>query len=88
MKILNEEPIYEKRLSEMIFIKKQKNSLNLQSDTENLHAYLTLVENLSKVSSGARCLRLCKKMLVDLVFVLLHTVNVMRSSLKYFRSNN
>lgn len=51
VEILDEERIYGKRLmSEMIFIRRQTNSLNLQSDTENLHhAYLTLVENLPKI---------------------------------------
>jgi len=40
--ILNEEPYYRKRLiSEMLNIKKQKNSLNLQTDTEGFHkAYI------------------------------------------------
>ncbi|KMQ83798.1 hypothetical protein RF55_19076 [Lasius niger] len=51
VEVLDEERIYGKRLmSEIIFIKRQTNSLNLQSDTENLHhAYLTLVENLPKI---------------------------------------
>ncbi|XP_070169669.1 uncharacterized protein [Polyergus mexicanus] len=50
VEVLDEERIYGKRLmSEMIFITRQTNSLNLQSDTENLHhAYLRLVE-LSKI---------------------------------------
>ncbi|XP_070152504.1 uncharacterized protein [Polyergus mexicanus] len=51
VEVLDEERIYGKRLmSEMIFITRQTNSLNLQNDTENLHyAYLTLVENLPKI---------------------------------------
>ncbi|EFN67524.1 hypothetical protein EAG_06209, partial [Camponotus floridanus] len=37
VEILDIEAFYNKRLtSEMIYIKKQKNSLNLQTDTENL----------------------------------------------------
>jgi len=45
IKILDEEPCYRKRLiSEMFYIKKQKNSLNLQTNTEGLHkAYLPIV---------------------------------------------
>jgi len=51
VEVLDEERIYRKRLmSEMIFITRQTNGLNLQSDTDNLHhAYLTLVENLPKI---------------------------------------
>ena len=43
--ILDEEPSYRKRLiSEMLHIKKQKNSLNLQTDTEGLNkAYLPII---------------------------------------------
>ncbi|KYN42549.1 hypothetical protein ALC56_03008 [Trachymyrmex septentrionalis] len=43
--ILDEEPSYKKRLiSEMLHIKKQKNSLNLQTDTEGLNkAYLPII---------------------------------------------
>ncbi|XP_070170887.1 uncharacterized protein [Polyergus mexicanus] len=48
VEILDEEPILIRRLlSEMIHIKKQSNSLNLQSDTDNLdQAYLPILENL------------------------------------------
>lgn len=51
VEILDEERIYGKRLvSEMIFIKRQTNSLNLQSDTEGLHhAYFNILENLPKI---------------------------------------
>lgn len=51
MEILNEEHIYGKRMiSEMIFIKRQINGLNLQSDTEGLHhTYLALIDNLTKI---------------------------------------
>ncbi|XP_018353715.1 PREDICTED: uncharacterized protein LOC108755288 [Trachymyrmex septentrionalis] len=44
-KILYEEPSYRKRLiSEMLHIKKQRNSLNLQTDTEGLNkAYLPII---------------------------------------------
>jgi len=45
VQILDEEPSYRKRLiSEMFHIKKQKNSLNLHTDTEGLHkAYLPII---------------------------------------------
>ncbi|KYM95692.1 hypothetical protein ALC62_13658 [Cyphomyrmex costatus] len=45
IKILDEEPCYRKRLiSEMLHIKRQKNSLNLQTDTEGLHdAYVPII---------------------------------------------
>jgi len=47
IEILDEERILNKRLiSEMIFIRKQKNSLNLQTDTELLdNAYSNLLIN-------------------------------------------
>lgn len=49
--ILDEEPYVGKRLiSEMIFIKRQINSLNLQSDTEKLNnSSLQLIEKFSKI---------------------------------------
>ncbi|EFN62667.1 hypothetical protein EAG_05277, partial [Camponotus floridanus] len=38
IKVLNNEPIFHKCfISEMLFIKRQNNGLNLQSDTECLH---------------------------------------------------
>ncbi|XP_018353058.1 PREDICTED: uncharacterized protein LOC108754896, partial [Trachymyrmex septentrionalis] len=45
----DEEPSYRKRLiSEMLHIKKQKNSLNLQTDTEGLNkAYLAIINSLT-----------------------------------------
>ncbi|KYN38925.1 hypothetical protein ALC56_06685, partial [Trachymyrmex septentrionalis] len=45
VQILDEEPSYRKRLIlEMLHIKRQKNSLNLQTDTEGLHkAYLPII---------------------------------------------
>ena len=48
VEVLDSERNLNKRLtSEIIFIKKQKNALNLQSDTENLHeAYLPVLESL------------------------------------------
>ncbi|XP_018374076.1 PREDICTED: uncharacterized protein LOC108768217 [Trachymyrmex cornetzi] len=48
VRILDEEPCYMKRLiSEMINIKKQTNSLNLQTDTEGLHkAYIPIINKL------------------------------------------
>ncbi|KYN02360.1 hypothetical protein ALC62_06740, partial [Cyphomyrmex costatus] len=48
VKILDEEPCYRKRLvSEMLNIKKQKLSLNLQTDTEGLHeAYIPIVNKI------------------------------------------
>ncbi|KYN22422.1 hypothetical protein ALC57_05184 [Trachymyrmex cornetzi] len=48
VEILDEEPIYRKRLiSEMVNIKKQTNSLNLQTDTEGLHrAYLPIINKI------------------------------------------
>ena len=51
VKILDEEPILRKRLlSEMICIKRQKNSLNLQTDTECLdYGFANIVEGLSKI---------------------------------------
>src|SRR5436190_15151168 len=47
VEVLDSERNLNKRLtSEIIFIKKQKNALNLQSDTENLHeAYLPVLES-------------------------------------------
>lgn len=49
--ILDRESSLGKRLvSEMLFIKRQKNSLNLQSDTEGLHhTFATIIDNLSKI---------------------------------------
>ena len=49
--ILDHEPIYHKRLiSEMLYIKRQKNSLNLQTDTEGLHqSYFTAIDSLPKI---------------------------------------
>ncbi|XP_029674258.1 uncharacterized protein LOC115242254 [Formica exsecta] len=51
VEILDEESILNKRLiSEMLFIRHQKNSLNRQTDTEYLHhAYTLIVENLTKI---------------------------------------
>ncbi|XP_029674796.1 uncharacterized protein LOC115242551 [Formica exsecta] len=50
VEVLDEERNGKRLMSEVIFITRQTNSLNLQSDTENLHhAYLTLVENLPKI---------------------------------------
>ena len=51
VKILDHEPFYHKRLlSEMLHIKRQKNSLNLQTDTDSLHqSYCSAVDNLSKI---------------------------------------
>jgi len=51
IEVLDREPVLNKRLtSEMIFIKRQRNSLNLQSDTDNLNvAYLPLLSNFSTI---------------------------------------
>ena len=51
IEILDEERILNKRLlSEMLFIKRQKNSLNAQSDLDSLqHMYLNIIEKLSKI---------------------------------------
>ncbi|KMQ89133.1 hypothetical protein RF55_11264 [Lasius niger] len=51
VEILDEEPFLSKRLvSEMIFIKRQVNSLNLQSGTENLdHVYTPTIEKMIKL---------------------------------------
>jgi len=51
VEVLDHEPFYHKRLiSEMLYIKRQKNSLNLQTDTEGLHySYCNAVSNLSKI---------------------------------------
>ncbi|KYM94591.1 hypothetical protein ALC62_14781, partial [Cyphomyrmex costatus] len=48
VEILDKESNYRKRIvSEMINIKKQKNSLNLQTDTENLHeTYIPLINKI------------------------------------------
>ena len=48
VKTLDEEPCYRKRLiSEMLNIKKQKNSFNLQTNTESLHkAYIPIVNRI------------------------------------------
>lgn len=48
--ILDNEPLFNKRLvSEMIFIKRQKNSLNMQTDTEFLlDIYTPIINKLSK----------------------------------------
>ncbi|KYN12195.1 hypothetical protein ALC57_15646 [Trachymyrmex cornetzi] len=51
IEVLDEEPCYHKRLiSEMLHIKKQKNSINLQTDTEGLHkAYIPIVNKFNFV---------------------------------------
>ena len=51
VKILDEEPILIKRLlSEMIYIKRQKNSINLQTDTEQLEQiYIPILDSLRSV---------------------------------------
>lgn len=51
VEILDREPNLCKRLiSEMIYIKRQRNGLNLQSDTEQLdHIYFPILENMSKI---------------------------------------
>lgn len=51
MRILNDEPILGKRLiSEMLFIKRRINGLNLQTDTENLdESYVRIVKKLVKL---------------------------------------
>ncbi|KAL6417635.1 hypothetical protein ACFW04_012605 [Cataglyphis niger] len=51
VKILDTEPIYNKRLiSKILFIKRQNNSLNLQTDTECFHeAYVNTINKLPKV---------------------------------------
>jgi len=53
VQILDEEPSYRKRLiSEMLHIKKQKNNLNLQTDTEGLHkAYLPIINKVCTFDS-------------------------------------
>ena len=58
VQILDEEPSYRKRLiSEMLHIKKQKNSLNLQTDTEGLHkAYLPIINKVWLSILSARLL--------------------------------
>jgi len=47
IQILDEEPIYNKCLvSEILNIKKQSNSFNLQTDTDNLHkSYISIINN-------------------------------------------
>jgi hypothetical protein len=51
VKILDQEPSLNKRLiSEMIFIKRQKEGLNLQTDTENLpETYISVIDGLAKI---------------------------------------
>ena len=51
IEILDHEPFYHKRLvSEMLHIKRQKNSINLQTDTEGLHqSYNIAIDRLSKI---------------------------------------
>lgn len=51
VRILDEESILRKRLiSEIIYIKRQKNSLNLHSDIDNLNRmYFPILDNLSKI---------------------------------------
>lgn len=51
VKVLDKEPMVAKRLtSEMLFIKRQNNSLNLQTDTELLpDIYATLINKLPKL---------------------------------------
>ncbi|XP_071582148.1 uncharacterized protein [Temnothorax nylanderi] len=51
VKILDKEMLLNKRLlSEMIYIKRQRNGINLQTDTENLpDLYINIIEGLSKV---------------------------------------
>lgn len=51
VKILDEEPILSKRLtSEIIYIKRQRNSLNLQSDPEHLvRIYFPILESMLKI---------------------------------------
>ena len=51
VEILDSEPIYHKRaISEMLFINRQKNSINLQTDTAGLHAsYVPVINRLSKL---------------------------------------
>jgi len=51
VKILDLEPFLHKRLiSEMLFIRRQNNGLNLQTDTERLQEiYLNIVNNLPKI---------------------------------------
>jgi len=51
VQILDREPFLNKRLiSEMLFIKRQKNGLNLQTDTERLpEIYLNIVNSLPKI---------------------------------------
>ena len=59
--ILDEEPSYRKRLiSEMLHIKKQKNSLNLQTDTEGLNkAYLPIINKVWLSILSTRLLSQC-----------------------------
>ena len=51
IEILDQESIYHKRLiSEMLYIKRQKNSINLQTDTEGLHqSYFVAIDSLPKI---------------------------------------
>lgn len=51
IQILGEELCYARRLtSEMLFIKRQKSSLNQQDDTELLHSsYLPIIKKLHKI---------------------------------------
>ena len=51
VEILDNEPIYHKKaISEMLFINRQKNSINLQTDTAGLHSsYVPVINRLSKI---------------------------------------
>ena len=51
IRVLDTEPHYHKRLtSEMLYIKRQNNSLNLQTDTEGLHhSYVSLINKLPHI---------------------------------------
>lgn len=66
IEILDNEPIRNKRLiSEMLFIKNQKSSLNLQTDTECLHhTYVNVIKNSRKFD--IRTLNVCIQHLIHI----------------------
>ena len=51
VEILDNEPVFNKRsISEMLFINRQENSINLQTDTAGLHqSYISLINRLPKL---------------------------------------
>ena len=51
VEILDNEPVFNKKsISEMLFINRQENSINFQTDTAGLHqSYISLINRLPKL---------------------------------------